>query len=136
MRNEGIIRNRQKIESTINNAKRALELLEEYDSLAAYFWQYEPQPDSRPSRLNLDTFKKLTQTPESVAISKDLKQHGWSYVGPITAYAFMQALGMVNDHLEGCEFRARITKLRRDFVRPAVNKNKCRSNSLFGRRYG
>ena len=122
--NEGIIRNRQKIESTINNAQRACELLEEYDSLAAYFWQYEPKPESRPSKIDLDTFTKLTQTPESEALSKDLKQRGWTYVGAITAYAFMQALGMVNDHIEGCEFRNRITQLRQDFVRPTMKSKK------------
>lgn len=104
LENEGIVRNRQKIESTINNAKKACELIEEYGSLAAYFWQYEPDKASRPSSFDRDTIRQITQTPESEALSKDLKQRGWTFVGLTTAYAFMQAMGMVNDHLEGCVF--------------------------------
>jgi DNA-3-methyladenine glycosylase I len=101
----GIVRHRGKIESTINNARRALELIDECGSLAAYAWRYEPRPASRPRRITLAALRALTASPESVALSKDLKRRGWSFVGPKTVYAFMQAMGLVNDHLEGCAVR-------------------------------
>jgi DNA-3-methyladenine glycosylase I len=94
----GIIRHRGKIDSTINNAKRAGEVVEEFGSLAAYFWGHEPLRRSRP--LSHDQIP--AKTAESVALSKDLKRRGWSFVGPTTVYAFMQAVGLVNDHLDGC----------------------------------
>lgn len=114
----GIIRHRGKITSTINNAKRALELRDEYGSLAAYFWSHEPGPDQRPKRCDWETLRTITKTDESTAMSKDLKKRGWSFVGPTTVYAFMQAMGLVNDHIEGCFVREEVEKLRRDFVRP------------------
>ena len=101
----GIVRHRGKIESTINNAKRVLELRREFGSLAAYAWRFEPAPAARPKRMTLAALKKLGSTPASTAMSKDLKRRGWSFVGPTTVYAFMQAMGLVNDHLEGCHVR-------------------------------
>jgi DNA-3-methyladenine glycosylase I len=102
----GIVRHRGKIESTINNARRVLELREEFGSLAAYAWRFEPGPRARPRRMTLAALQALGTSAESVAMSKDLKRRGWSFVGPTTVYAFMQAMGLVNDHLEGCHVRA------------------------------
>lgn len=96
----GIVRHRGKIESTINNAKRALELREEAGSLDAYLWRYAAKP--RRKRLTWDELRQFTTSAESVALSKDLKKRGWSFVGPTTMYAFMQAAGMVDDHVAGC----------------------------------
>jgi DNA-3-methyladenine glycosylase I len=101
----GIVRHRGKIESTINNAQRVIALREEFGSLAAYAWRFEPAPRSRPKRITLAALKAMTTSAESVAMSKDLKARGWSFVGPTTVYAFMQAMGLVNDHLEGCHVR-------------------------------
>ncbi|MEO0413532.1 MAG: DNA-3-methyladenine glycosylase I [Verrucomicrobiota bacterium] len=99
----GIIRHRGKIESTINNAKRALEIQAEEGSLDAFFWQYQPPAKERPAELSREGIP--SQTPTSVRLSKDLKKRGWSFVGPTTCYAFMQAMGLVNDHMDGCDFR-------------------------------
>ncbi len=101
----GIVRHRKKIESTINNARRACEMVEKKGSLAEFFWSFQPEPATRPKVLDYATAIPLTQSPASRALSKALKQDGWSFVGPTTAYAFMQSMGMVNDHLEGCAFR-------------------------------
>ena len=101
----GIVRHRGKIESTINNAQRVLELRDEFGSLAAYAWRYEPEAKSRPKRITQASLKAMSTSAESVAMSKDLKKRGWSFVGPTTVYAFMQAMGLVNDHLEGCHAR-------------------------------
>ena len=109
----GIVRHRGKILSTINNANRALDLLTEFDDLDSYFRQFRPK--SQPTRVNAAI---PSRTPESTALSKDLKKRGWSFVGPTTAYAFMQAMGLVNDHAEGCISRDRATKLRNGFVVP------------------
>lgn len=117
VKDSGIIRHRGKIESTINNAERALELKKEYGSLAAYFWSWEPAPDQRPKRCDFKTLKPLGKTDTSLALSKDLKKRGWSFVGPTTVYAFMQAMGMVNDHVEGCHCRKDIEKIGKSFVR-------------------
>ncbi len=114
----GIVRHRGKIESTINNARRARELAQEFGSLAAYFWRFEPDPADRPRRLTRATLATLSRTPESTALSKDLKARGWSFVGPTTVYAFMQAMGLVDDHLEGCHARAAAERARARFVRP------------------
>lgn len=118
VKNAGIIRHRGKIESTINNAKRAMEMADAYGSLGAYFWQHEPDPANRPKKLDHKTLRTLGKTPESIALSKDLKKRGWSFVGPTTAYAFMQAMGMVNDHIEGCFARDAVEKARAKFKRP------------------
>ena len=109
LQDAGIVRHRGKIESTIHNAQRALDLAEECGSLAAYAWRYEPRASSRPRRITWAALQKLATSPESVAMSKDLKRRGWTYVGPTTVYAFMQAMGLVNDHLEGCSVRAAAT---------------------------
>ena len=101
----GIVRHRGKIESTINNAQRALDLRESHGSLAAYFWGFEPDPKSRPKRLTRAVLMTMVTSPASIALSKDLKKRGWTFVGPTTMYAFMQAMGLVNDHLQGCHCR-------------------------------
>ena len=111
LKDAGIVRHRGKIESTINNAKRALELADEFGSLAAFFWQFEP--DTHP---HFDG--STAQTAESKRMSKELKKRGWSFVGPTTAYAFMQSLGIVNDHLPGCASFETVEKARRKFQRP------------------
>lgn len=116
---KGIVRHRGKIESVINNAGRAIELVAEKGSLAAYFWSFEPQPHERPAVLDYPTLAANPKTEISLRISKDLKKRGWSFVGPTTVYAFMQAMGLVNDHIEGCHCRPRIEALRQAFPRPA-----------------
>jgi len=106
----GIVRHRGKIESTIGNARRAAALMDERGSLAAYVWTYEPDPKSRrlPGAI----------AAEAVALAKDLKKRGFTFVGPTTVYAFMQAMGLVNDHAEGCVVRPRAARARRAFVKP------------------
>lgn len=105
----GIVRHRGKIEATINNAQRAIEMVDEHGSIAAYFWSYEPKRRVPPSEIP-------ATTDVSVALSKDLKKRGWKFVGPTTAYAFMQAMGLVNDHLEGCHVRDNVEQARRVFT--------------------
>jgi DNA-3-methyladenine glycosylase I len=107
-----IIRHRGKIEAVINNAGRAVELVDTEGSLAAYVWRFEP---SRRARGSLARGDVPAQTPESVAMAKDLKRRGWRFVGPTTVYAFMQAMGVVNDHLSGCAARAQATRARKEF---------------------
>jgi DNA-3-methyladenine glycosylase I len=102
----GIVRHRGKIESAINNARRLLELRAEFGSLAAYAWRFEPAGAARPKRVTLAALRARGLPPEATALAKDLKQRGWTFVGPTTVYAFMQAMGLVNDHLEGCAVRA------------------------------
>lgn len=115
----GIIRHRGKIESTVNNAKRAIELRDEFGTLARYFWQWEPEPGSRPRRLTQAALEQMATTPQSTALSTDLKKRGWTFVGPTTVYAFMQAMGMVNDHLEGCARRPAVEAARAAFSPPS-----------------
>ena len=103
----GIVRHRGKIESTINNAKRCAEVIDECGSLAAYVWRFEPEARSRPKKITWDAVKAMPATPESTALSNDLRKRGWTFVGPTTMYAFMQAMGLVNDHLHGCHARKR-----------------------------
>lgn len=114
----GIVRHRGKIESAINNARRACDLVAESGSLAAYLWRFEPPAASRPERITLEVLRTLTTCPESVALSKDLKWRGWSFVGPTTMYALMQAMGMVNDHTEDCCIRVEAGRARRALRRP------------------
>ena len=114
----GIVRHRGKIVSTINNAKRARELADEAGSLAAFFWRFEPGAGERPETVDLAHLRANPTTAVSVRLSKNLKKRGWSFVGPTTVYAFMQAMGMVNDHLEGCVCRAKVEAERRAFMRP------------------
>ena len=114
----GIVRHRGKIVSTINNARRAIELRREFGSLAAYFWRFEPHPSTRPTHFTWETLRPITFSAESTAISKDLKKRGWSFVGPTTIYAFMQAMGLVNDHLDGCWVRDEVEAERATLARP------------------
>lgn len=109
----GIVRHRGKIEAVINNAGRAIELVEERGSLAAYFWGFEPAP------AELGEPQTLTTSPAAVAMSKDLKKRGWRFVGPTTAFAFMQAMGLVNDHVHGCVTRDEVARARAGFTPPA-----------------
>ncbi len=106
----GIVRHRGKIRSTINNAQRALDLVAEFGSLAAYFWSWEPTERDYPG--------VVSQTPDSIALSKDLRRRGWTFVGPTTAYAFMQAMGLVNDHPPACSARTTCTLARNSFIKP------------------
>lgn len=112
LKDEGIVRHRGKIEATINNAKRAKELVKKEGSLAAFFWQYEPDPK------NLAKPQTVSMSAESIALSKDLKKLGWKFVGPTTLYAFMQAMGMVNDHVKNCSVRTKVDQARKKFKRP------------------
>ena len=118
LRNAGIVRHRGKIESTINNAKRTREVVKEFGSLAAYFWRYEPDGAARPKRLTREALATMSTSPESVALSKDLKKRGWTFVGPTTVYAFMQAMGLVNDHVHDCSVRALVEHKRESFRPP------------------
>ena len=111
----GIIRHRGKIEAAINNARCAEKLLESEKSLAAYFWKFEPAAASRPKKITRETLRSMTQCAESVALSKDLKKRGWKFVGPTTMYAFMQAMGLVNDHEETCWVRQAALDARKAF---------------------
>jgi DNA-3-methyladenine glycosylase I len=110
LQDAGIVRHRGKIEAAINNAKRAQELVREAGSLAAFVWSFEPPALAKP--------QVVSTTPESVALSKALKKRGWAFVGPTTVYAFMQAMGLVNDHAEGCAVRARAEHARAAFRQP------------------
>jgi DNA-3-methyladenine glycosylase I len=107
-----IVRHRGKIEATINNARRAVELVEGEGSLASYVWNFAPDPETRPDPLTWEALSELAQTPESKALAKELKRRGWRFVGPTTVYAFMQAMGLVNDHLEGCDSREPVERAR------------------------
>jgi DNA-3-methyladenine glycosylase I len=115
----GIVRHRGKIESAINNARRASDLIDEAGSIAAFLWRYEPAKASRPKKLTWEALMTMSTTRESTALSKDLKRRGWSFVGPTTMYAAMQAMGVVNDHLHGCAHRAMAERDRIAFQRPA-----------------
>jgi DNA-3-methyladenine glycosylase I len=109
----GIVRHRGKIESALQNARRALDLQEEFGTLGNYVWQFEPASSERPRHVTRESLQLMTTTPASIALSKDLKKRGWSFVGPTTMYAFMQATGIVNDHVDGCPARARCQRERR-----------------------
>jgi DNA-3-methyladenine glycosylase I len=112
-----IVRNRAKIEAVINNAQRAIELVEQEGSIARYVWRFEPEPRAR--LLDRDALRALGQTAESKSLARDLKRRGWRFVGPTTAYAFMQAMGLVNDHVVGCEAGAEAQRARDGFRGPA-----------------
>jgi DNA-3-methyladenine glycosylase I len=114
----GIVRHRGKIVSTINNARRAQAMRDEFGTLARYFWSFEPQPHERPARVDWETIRANPTTPTSVRLSKDLKKRGWTFVGPTTVYAFMQAMGLVNDHVEGCFCRTEVETKRNLLQRP------------------
>jgi len=112
LKDEGIVRHRGKIEATINNAKRAQELVKQEGSLAAFIWRYEPD------QKQLTEPQTVSSSAESIALSKDLKKLGWKFIGPTTAYAFMQAMGLINDHVEDCVIRAKIERVRKQFKQP------------------
>jgi DNA-3-methyladenine glycosylase I len=114
----GIVRHRGKIESTINNARRCGELIDEFGSLGSYVWTYETEERLRPNRLDWPTLVKQGVSAEATAMSKDLKRRGWSFVGPTTVYAFMEAMGLTNDHVSACDLRKEIEDERRLFSRP------------------
>lgn len=114
----GLVRHRGKIESVLNNARRTLDLIDEAGSLAAFVWRFEPDPARRPSRLDRAALRGLAATPESAALSKELRRRGFSFVGPTTVYAFMQSVGIVNDHLDGCFCRPAVEAERAAFIRP------------------
>ncbi len=114
----GIVRHAGKIASTINNARRVIELRREFGSLGAFVWRLEPGPAGRPERITQETVRTLSASPASAALSKDLKKRGWTFVGPTTLYAFMQAMGLVNDHLEGCASRQAALAARAAFTPP------------------
>jgi len=116
LRDAGIVRNRAKIEATINNARRHAELVKEFGSFAAYVWGYEPKP--RQALLTHAALIERGVSPEAVAMSKDLRRRGWAFVGPTTVHSFMQAMGLVNDHVRGCEAGLEVERLRRNFARP------------------
>ena len=107
LKDEGIVRNRAKIEATINNAQRVLEMRKQTGSFAAYVWNFEPKKKPAPGI-----------PAEAVALSKDLRRRGWAFVGPTTVYSFMQAMGLVNDHVRGCAAGLEVERLRKSFVRP------------------
>lgn len=109
---EGIVRHRGKIEATINNAQRAREMVAAEGSLAAFFWRYEPGKDVLAKPQTASTSEA------SVAIAKELKKRGWKFVGPTTVFAFMQAMGLINDHLESCVIWEKVEKARKRFKRP------------------
>jgi DNA-3-methyladenine glycosylase I len=113
LKDEGIVRHRGKIEAVINNAQRARELVEKEGSLAAFIWRYEPDPKQLAKPQSAST------SAESIALSKELKKQGWKFVGPTTVYAFMQAMGLVNDHIEDCVIRAKVERARKKFDRPS-----------------
>jgi DNA-3-methyladenine glycosylase I len=110
LQDEGIVRHRGKIEAVINNAQRARELVKSEGSLAAFIWRYEPKQQAEP--------QTASTSPESIALSKDLKKRGWKFVGPTTVFAFMQAMGLINDHATDCVIRAKAAKARKAFRRP------------------
>ncbi|NVO55159.1 DNA-3-methyladenine glycosylase I [Rhodobacteraceae bacterium B1Z28] len=110
LQDKGIIRHRGKIEAVINNARRAQELIAAEGSLAAYVWRYEAETPPEP--------QTASTSPESIAMSKDLKKRGWKFVGPTTVFAFMQAMGLVNDHAKGCVMREKAALMRREFIKP------------------
>jgi DNA-3-methyladenine glycosylase I len=112
LKDEGIVRHRGKIEAVINNAQRARELVKREGSLAALIWRYEPDEKQLAKPQTVST------SAASIALSKDLKKQGWKFVGPTTVYAFMQAMGLVNDHVEDCVIGAKVERARKNFKRP------------------
>jgi DNA-3-methyladenine glycosylase I len=114
----GIVRHRGKIEAVVNNARRAVDLALAEGSLAAYAWRFEPE--ARTKRLDRGRLAELAATAESTALAKDLKRRGWRFVGPTTVYAFMQAMGLVNDHLAGCDAGTAVERAIAGFRRPST----------------
>lgn len=114
----GIVRHRGKIEAAIVNARATLGLIETHGSLAAFVWRFEPPPRERPARMTREALAALGSTKHSAALSKELKRAGFGFVGPTTVYAFMQAMGLVNDHVEGCAAGEAARRARAAFVVP------------------
>lgn len=112
LEDEGIIRHRGKIEATINNAKCAQQLIKQEGSLASYLWRYEPDQE------DLQEPRTASTSEASITLALDLKKRGWKFIGPTTVYAFMQAMGLINDHAKGCDFRAEVKNARKQFKRP------------------
>jgi len=112
LQDAGIVRHRGKIEAVINNAKCAKEMVKQEGSLAAFFWRYEPDPKTLPKPQTVSTSET------SIALSKELKKRGWKFVGPTTVYAFLQAMGLINDHTEDCIVRRKVDTARKKFKRP------------------
>jgi DNA-3-methyladenine glycosylase I len=117
----GIVRHRGKIEAVINNARRCLDLRDEFGSLAAYAWGFEPAAADRPKEFDHASLTAVTFSPEAGAMSRDLKRRGWAFVGPTTVYSFMEAMGLVNDHLTGCSVRPEVEAARDAFTRPSAS---------------
>ena len=117
MKDEGIVRNRAKIDAVINNARRFADLVDEYGSFAAYAWGYRPKHRAQPA--DRAALMGLSVAPEAAAMSKDLRRRGWAFVGPTTVYSFMQAMGFVNDHIRGCAAGRETARLQREFVPPS-----------------
>jgi DNA-3-methyladenine glycosylase I len=116
--NPAIVRHRGKIESTRNNANRVRQIVDEFGSFAAYVWRFEPVAEARPRRITRQGLARMATSAESAALSKDLKHRGFTFVGPTTVYAFMQAMGLVNDHVDRCAFREPAERARDAFARP------------------
>jgi DNA-3-methyladenine glycosylase I len=112
LQDQGIVRHRGKIAAVINNARRVQELVKQQGSLAAYVWRFEPEPDE------LAPPQTASTSSASILMSKDLKKRGWAFVGPTTVYAFMQAMGLINDHAEGCVVREPAARAREAFQVP------------------
>lgn len=113
LQDESIVRHRGKIEAVVNNAKMAKKLVGEHGSLAAFFWSYEPVPGSQGEPQSASTSQ------QSIALSKALKKQGWKFVGPTTVFAFMQAMGLINDHAKGCVYRLKAEQARKQFAKPS-----------------
>ena len=116
MADAGIVRNRAKIDAVINNARRHADLVGEFGSFAAYVWRFAPPVRRR--LLDRSELMQIKYSGEALALSKDLRKRGWAFVGPTTVYSFMQAMGLVNDHLQGCAAGGEVVRLRREFVIP------------------
>ncbi len=112
LKDAGIVRHRGKIEAVVNNARQAGELVRREGSLAAFIWRYEPDSEQLAQPQTVSTSAAAT------ALSKDLKKLGWKFVGPTTVYAFMQAMGLINDHVAGCVVRTKVERARKTFRRP------------------
>jgi DNA-3-methyladenine glycosylase I len=117
---QGIVRNRAKIEATVNNARRCLDLVAEFGNLGGYVWRFEPDRQSRSIALDWETLVSHSEAAEAKAMSKDLKLRGWSFVGTTTVYSFMESVGLVNDHMGPCDVRDNVERQRSRFRRPLV----------------
>lgn len=118
MQNKGIVRNRKKITAAINNAARALEIVDDFGSLAAFIWQYEPDAKTLPKRITHKTIPKTNS--DATRMAKDLKKRGFRFVGPVTTYSLMESMGLVNNHMQECDFRLKIERARDEFERPEL----------------